>query len=232
MTLFYMQGFPYVSTASRQQPTSSNRYKPHSQIFQLKNEGNHTYQRRHLKLIAYQVHHAFEMRNPYKGYWHFADGGAFKSANVSGGFVDSFPTHVSERLSSAVLAQKHLEADPIFRQMQNEANPFHPANIGWSRLPTFGLSWQAAGHQLSLKDLASDVPFENKLIAAGLDVMGRLAPRARSTGKSMTINRAMLEAHALTTWYASHQSKFSPSGHQLGLLDFLNQRKPVLHPLV
>lgn len=77
-----------------------------------------------------------------------------------------------ERMSSAILASKHLTADPIFIRRQQEENPFHPAKIshnadaelvfpGGRRLPRYFFSTP----QVSLKDLADfDHPFEKKVI--------------------------------------------------------------------
>jgi hypothetical protein len=87
------------------------------------------------------------------------------------------------------------------------------------------LSWAAAGHQLSLRDLASDVPLERKIMEAGEDVCRRLATQAYRSGKSVALGGAMHEAFSTANWYRNHLPMFHLRPYQQPLMDYFAGKK-------
>jgi hypothetical protein len=87
------------------------------------------------------------------------------------------------------------------------------------------LFWQAAGHQLSLRDFVSDIPLERKIMEASEDVCRRLARQSHRTGKWLTMGEVMGEAITTANWYRNHLPMFQLRPYQQPLVDYFAGKK-------
>lgn len=119
------------------------------------------------------------------------------------------PNGRGERCSSAVLAQKHLMADPMIIRRQQEENPYHPAKISWPPKTDADAFFQAVSRcmhnyssqpQIRLSDLADfEHPFETKLEEMARDFPAHTA--GHRVGKIRSIDQwPLFPAHVFVRW--------------------------------
>lgn len=204
----------------------------HPDRIKLRNGGGHQYQRRHLDLITYQVQYAIELvpawRSPQWQRPYETDMAYYKNRE---GIISDI-----RRLDYTWL----LGGDYVDGSAFKEVRPLEIRDgvTGWINDLHIGTHspgsesdffMEALGHrpallnpypQLTLADLASGV--HTKVLEHSDTIMKRVSMQARSSGKSMSINTAFMEAYQTRRWF-DENLKFSLHPHQKSAVEQLNK---------